>query len=405
MHCNDVAAILDSHRSERLTAAERATVDEHCSTCEDCDAAWHAQMELAALRVPPMPATLLERALLAARVPPRAAPRRAWRSIAIGTALFAGAALASVTIVSLTRSPSAGIPPSAGGEPSAQSESAQAIVVPNAPDGAEERRGTTSTPTSVDRVNTGAPPVPFLRIPPNYPPDALAENLEGNVILESTITATGEVANARVVESTDDRLAAAALEAFVQWKYLPRIVAGKRAATENIRTAIRFQTSSTPTGAGIQRPLDPGAPGLPFDSAAFGATMMTAWQRVIADDLRGAELALDEFRATYALPPFTEGEIWNAYAYVYTLQGNYDRAIEAYEAAIAVFSRSASTQGRWVELANLYFARNQYDKALNTLLRPQRATNDGARRMTPEAEALLAKLRALGITEESVPAR
>ena len=405
MNCNDVAAVLNSHRSARLAAAERTAVDEHLTTCADCDAAWHAHTELLALRVPAMPSTLLERALLAARVPPVAHSRRAWRPIAIGATLLAGAALASVALVSLTDSPPARIPPSTGGEPSAESESAPAIVVPNAPSSVEERRSTTNTTTSVELVNTGAPPVPFLRIPPNYPPDALAENLEGNVILESTITATGEVANARVVESTDDRLAAAALEAFVQWKYLPRIVAGKRAATDDIRTTIRFQTSSTPTGAGIQRPLDPAAPGLPFDSAAFGATMMTAWQRVIADDLRGAELALDEFRATYALPPFTEGEVWNAYAYVYTLQGNYDRAIEAYEAAIAVFSRSGSTQGRWVELANLYFARNQYDKALNTLLRPQRATNDGPRRTTPEAEALLAKLRALGITEESVPVR
>ncbi len=405
MNCNDVAVIVDSHRSARLTPAERTTVDEHCSACEDCDAAWHAHAELLALRIPAMPSTLLERALRASRLPPVAQSRHAWRPIAIGATLLAGAALAGVAIVSLTGSPSAGIPPSTGGEPSAETESTPAIVVPNAAVSLEERRSTTSTTTSVELVNTGAPPVPFLRIPPSYPPDALAENLEGNVIIESTVTATGEVEDARVVEPTDDRLAAAALDAYVQWKYLPRIVAGKRAATENIRTAIRFQTAPTPTGAGIQRPLDPAAPGLPFDSAAFAATMLTAWQRVIADDLRGAELALDEFRATYALPPFTEGEVWNAYAYVYTLQGNYDRAIEAYEAAIAVFTGSGSTQGRWVELANLYFARNQYDKALNTLLRPHRATNDGSRRMTPEAEALLAKLRALGITEESVPAR
>jgi hypothetical protein len=58
-----------------------------------------------------------------------------------------------------------------------------------------------------------------------------------------------------------------------------------------------------------------------------------------------------------------------------------------------------------VELANLYFARNQYDLALNTLLRPGRAMNDTQRRLTPEAQALMEKLRALGITEETVPAR
>ncbi len=41
---------------------------------------------------------------------------------------------------------------------------------------------------------------------------------------------------------------------------------------------------------------------------------------------------------------------------------------------------------------------------LNTLLRPQRANTGDAPRFTPEAEALLEKLRALGITEETVPA-
>jgi tetratricopeptide (TPR) repeat protein len=143
-----------------------------------------------------------------------------------------------------------------------------------------------------------------------------------------------------------------------------------------------------------------------IDGTAFTAALETAWQRVIADDLRGAELALDEFRATYALSPFIEGEVWNAYAYVYTLQASYDRAIEAYEAAIAVFARAGlPTQGRWVELANLYFARNQYDMALKTLLRPPRGTGAERRPYTPEAEALLAKLRVLGITEETVSAR
>ncbi len=407
MNCDAIAAILDTHRSARLTAAERTAVDTHLISCEDCAVAWHAQSELLALALPPVPATLLDRALRAARTQPSQAPRRSRATLIIGAgALLAGAALAGIAVVSLTAPPSAGTaaaPTSAtpAAAPAAPATSAPVPVMPAAAGAAQPSDGS----TAVELVNTSAQLVPFIRIGPNYPPDALAENLQGNVIIECTVTATGEVEDAHVVESTDARLAAAALNAFVQWKYLPRIVAGKRVATEGVRTTIRFQTAPTPTGAGIQRPLDPAAPGLPFDSTAFGVTMMRAWQRVIADNLRGAELALDEFRATYALPPFTEGEIWNAYAYVYTLQGSYDRAIDAYENAIAVFASSGSTQGRWVELANLYFARNQYDLALKTLLRPPRGTGAERRPYTPEAEALLAKLRALGITEETVPAR
>jgi tetratricopeptide (TPR) repeat protein len=192
----------------------------------------------------------------------------------------------------------------------------------------------------------------------------------------------------------------------VQWKYLPRIVAGKRTATENVRTRITFQLAPTAPQAASQRAYQPTGPGLLLDSAAFETTMLAAWQRVIADDLRGAELALDEFRATYALPPYTQGEVWNAYGYVYTLQGSYDRAIDAYESAIAILAGTGmTTQGRWVELANLYFARNQYDMALNTLLRPQRATPGSTRRASPEAQALLDKLSALGITEETIGTR
>jgi TonB family protein len=405
MNCDTTAAILDTHRSARLTAAERTAVDTHLISCDDCAAAWHAQSELLALRLPPVPATLLDRALHAARARPSAAQRRLRAPIIVGSALLAGAALAGLAVVSLTAPPSAetataptsATPPVA---PAAPATSAPVPVVPAAAGAAQP----SDDSTDVELVNTSLQVVPFVRINPVYPADALAENLEGNVTIELTVTATGEVEDAHVVESTDARFEAAALNAVVQWKYLPRIVAGKRAATENVRTRMTFQTAQTPTPAAVQRASEPIGPGLPLDSAAFEGTMMTAWQRVIADDLRGAELALDEFRATYALPAFTQGEVWNAYAYVYTLQGSYDRAIDAYESAIAVFARvGLPTQGRWVELANLYFARNQYDLALNTLLRPQRAS--GIRRATPEAEALLEKLRALGITEETVGAR
>jgi len=408
MDCDAIAAILDTHRSARLTAAERTTVDTHLISCADCATAWHAQSELLALRVPPVPATLLDRALRAARAQPSSAPRRSRAPFVVASVLLAGAALAGIAVVTLTAPPSADTsaaptsatpaPAAAALDTAAPATAALAPVVPAATSATQPSDGS----RDVEFVNTSVQLVPFLRVPPDYPPDALAQNVEGSVIIESTVTAVGLVENARVVESTDARFEAAALNAIVQWKYLPRIVAGKRAATENVRTRISFQTQTSPSAAQAAKPT---GPGLPLDSAAFGLTMETAWRRVIADDLRGAELALDEFRATYALSPFTQGEVWNAYAYVYTLQGNYDRAIDAYESAIAVFAGAGFTQGRWVELANLYFARNQYDLALNTLLRPHRANNSDARRYTPEAEALLEKLRALGITEETVPAR
>jgi protein TonB len=405
MSCNDVASILGNHRGTRLTPAERAHVDKHLLACSDCAAAWRAQGELSALRVPPMPGALLERALLASRHPQNAPTRKARLRVIIGSALLAGAAAAAVTVSMVRERPV----PTVVSPPVEQSDTP---AIPKAVDKrVVEVEVTPASPpgdgvTSVDLVNTSMQLVPFLRVPPVYPPEARAENVEGSVVIELNVTATGEVEDAHVVESTDARFDASALAAVQQWKYLPRIVAGKRAAAENIRTTINYQAHpNVPTQAAMQRAIAPIGPGLPLDSAAFENTMRTAWQRVIADDLRGAELALDEFRTTYALTPFITGEVWNAYAYVYTLEGSYDRAIDAYEAAITVFAQAGLTQGRWVELANLYFARNQYDLALNTLLRPRRASNDTTRRMSPEAEALLEKLRVLGITEETVKPR
>ena len=403
MNCNEVATILDDHRAQGLTPAERCAVDEHVLGCADCAAAWHAHSELSAVELPPVPATLLDRALRAVHPAPATAPRRSRAPFVVASVLLAGAALAGIAVVSLTDPPSAdtaAAPTSATPAPesAAPATSAPAPVVPAAAGTAQPGDGA----TVLEYVNTSMELVPFFRFPPSYPPDAAAAGVEGVVTIELTVTVKGLVEDARVVESTDARLNAAALEAVKQWKYLPRIEAGKRTATENVRLRVNFRLARTP--AETQQVTQPTGPGLPFDSAAWGLTMETAWQRVIVDDLRGAELALDEFRATYALPPFTQGEIWNAYAYVYTLQGSYDRAIEAYEAAIAVFARGGFTQGRWVELANLYFARNQYDMALKTLLRPSRESADGPRRFTPEAQALLDKLRALGITEETVPA-
>src|SRR5512134_16462 len=107
MNCDAIAAILDTHRSARLTAAERTAVDTHLISCEDCAAAWHAQNELLALRLPPVPATLLDRALRAARVQPISAPRRLRAPVVVASILLGGAALAGIAVVSLTAPPSA----------------------------------------------------------------------------------------------------------------------------------------------------------------------------------------------------------------------------------------------------------------------------------------------------------
>src|SRR5688572_819517 len=239
MNCNDVAGILDAHRGTRLSAAERSSVDAHLTSCEDCASAWHAQTELVALRVPPLPATLLERALLAARAAQPARPRRAWPTLAVGAALLAGAALAGITIVSMTGSPSVEIPSATNGEPSAPVDEA---LVDAEPAAATPAAATTSDlPTSVELVETSmADVIPLVRHNPEYPPDALAQKLDGHVQLKFDITTAGTVENVSVVESSDAVFEQSAIDALSKWRYLPRLVAGKRVRHDGLHTIIRF---------------------------------------------------------------------------------------------------------------------------------------------------------------------
>jgi TonB family protein len=405
MSCTDVASVLDSHRIARLAPAERAQIDAHLTTCADCTAAWHAQAELAALRVPSVPATLLERALLASRLPQSAPARRARMSIIVASVLLAGAAAAAVTIVSLTRAPSAGAPVTATGETSATpSETLEVGIAPSAassaPAAADDR------PTAVDLVETGRLDViPLVRENPQYPPRALAEGLSGHVQLKFDVTAAGTVENVSVVESSDAVFEESAAAALAQWRYLPRILAGRRVRHEGVHTILRFQLVGSDKDAKPDPTQEAVQEKAMRESREYGSGLVVALDRLALDDFRGVELQLDEMQALYGTE---RPDLWNFYGYLYTLQGNYGRAIDAYEQAVAVSLRAAfPTSGPIVPLAKLYFARHQYDMALKTLLRPGLPTDGavapgGNRRLGDEATALIQQLRALGVTEQTL---
>jgi TonB family protein len=405
MSCNDIASILDTHRPARLTPAERAHVDAHLAACTECAAAWAAQTELLALRVPPVPATLLERALLASRSPRSAEPRRTRLGVVVGSALLAGAALASVTIMTLTTSPS---PPS---ESPAADESGASETAP-ADKALDPLETTRSTPgdriTSVELVETALSIAPIVRWPPDYPPEALKRRLEGYVQLEFDVTAAGVVENISVVESSDAMFEEPAVRALSKWRYLPRIVAGKRVAAKDIRTNIRWAAPNDEDPPPDQRQVDAKQEAAIRGLAAFSGDLEVALDRLAADDLRGAELQLDQMLAVYPAAGYFHGDIWSFFGYLFTVQGNYDRAIYAYETGLADYARNGAppTMGPWVELANLYFARHQYDLALKALLRPippdAGPIPAGKLVLKSEAMALLQKLQALGVTEETL---
>ena len=224
-------------------------------------------------------------------------------------------------------------------------------------------------PTSVELVETSVQPAPLVRHQPDYPPDALAERADGYVQLEFDVTAAGDVENVSVVRST---MRASSSPPSTRSRSGVTCRASRPAnacATTDVRTIIRFVYWMTARTHRRRARRDRNRRGDPRVQLAYSAGLEVALDRLAADDLRGVELQLDEMQAVYGTERL---DLWNFYGYLYTVGGNYSRAIDAYETAVAVAMRSRRpTSGPYVRLANLYFARHQYDIALKTLLRPQ----------------------------------
>jgi len=402
MNCTNVAAILDDHALSRLSAADRCALDEHVAACEQCGLAWHAQSALLALPVPAAPARLPDRVLLA--VSSRTAPPRRTRArvVIVGALLAAGAALAAVTAVKMlgpdarpTRTPIAS--ESAPADPTSRVQ-AKPVSDPDANSNANAVAD--ATPIDVQYIDLE----PFIaeRGAPDYPPEALKRKLNGDVTLRFTIDEHGAVKNVEVVRSSDAMFEAAAVAAVSKWKYLPRVSAGKRVPVDDIETVIRFTLDApNPRQADViakarDRTPTPDQPAY-ANMQAVDRGIAIAWQRLAAEDYRGAELELDELRATYDLLDYQRNTVWIFYGYIYIQYGDYGRAIDSYEKAVA--ANSARGTAAWTPLAKLYFARHQYDMALKTLVAYK---NSGVERITPEAAAMIEKLRALGVTEDTL---
>ena len=84
--------------------------------------------------------------------------------------------------------------------------------------------------------------IPIVRIAPDYPPTALKSQTEGWVKVQFTITPTGTVHDAFVVDSSpNDVFDAAALKAIARWRYNPKVEDGVPVERVGVQTVIRFQ--------------------------------------------------------------------------------------------------------------------------------------------------------------------
>ncbi len=82
-------------------------------------------------------------------------------------------------------------------------------------------------------------PVLLERVEPDYPEAARRARSEGTVILEATITASGEVQQIRVLKSLNPLLDEAAVRAVRGWRYRPATLNG-RAVPVSLTVTVRF---------------------------------------------------------------------------------------------------------------------------------------------------------------------
>jgi TonB family protein len=102
---------------------------------------------------------------------------------------------------------------------------------------------------------------PLVRINPDYPQQALREEIEGWVNIEFTISESGVVVDPLIIENCawpnnadpetckpDDMFNGAALAAVAKWRYSPQIQDGQPVAREGVHTIIRFALQDSDEG-------------------------------------------------------------------------------------------------------------------------------------------------------------
>jgi periplasmic protein TonB len=100
---------------------------------------------------------------------------------------------------------------------------------------------TTVTTETFAREAISAEALPLVQVEPRYPIAAAQNGLEGYVIVGFDITAQGTVTQARVLESNPKRIFdKAALQAVQNWKYKPKLDAGRTVGQRNQSVRLDF---------------------------------------------------------------------------------------------------------------------------------------------------------------------
>jgi TonB family protein len=99
------------------------------------------------------------------------------------------------------------------------------------------------------------PPQTISKVEPEYPYALRLNGNKGEVLLEFTVNASGDVLNPKIIKSTHPEFEAPAVEALLKWKFTPGVKNG-RAVNTRMQVPIWFQLAGRP-GDGVDAFLIP----------------------------------------------------------------------------------------------------------------------------------------------------
>lgn len=99
----------------------------------------------------------------------------------------------------------------------------------------------TGTGTSVMPGFVDGPVVAMMHVQPDYPPAAVARDLEGHVVVAFDVSADGVVHNIRIIGSSHPIFERAAIRAAERFRYKPAVVGGVARETTGLRYRFTFR--------------------------------------------------------------------------------------------------------------------------------------------------------------------
>jgi protein TonB len=86
--------------------------------------------------------------------------------------------------------------------------------------------------------------LPIVKVAPIYPQRAAQRGLEGYVIVQYTVTTTGDTKDVVVLESTSSLFDRAAVDSALKYKYKPRVIDGVAIEVAGVTTKIIFELTN-----------------------------------------------------------------------------------------------------------------------------------------------------------------